>query len=136
VGFYSLSPRHGSAIDENLIHENNCYPFSCLVAGDAGSGFCRRAGGEKCRWAHSASAGGGFAAGGECSRAFSWESLTKFHVADDLVWEQVLAEPRITQPAFLNFDARGRMWVVEYRQYLSPAGLKMISQRQRLAIGL
>ena len=55
------------------------------------------------------------------------EAQTRFHVADDLTWEQVLAEPQITQPVFLNFDARGRMWVVEYRQYPSPAGLKMIS---------
>jgi len=55
------------------------------------------------------------------------EALAKFQVADDLVWEQVLAEPVITQPVFLNFDARGRLWVVEYRQYPAPAGLKMIS---------
>ena len=39
------------------------------------------------------------------------EAQTRFHVADDLTWEQVLAEPQITQPVFLNFDARGRMWV-------------------------
>jgi putative membrane-bound dehydrogenase-like protein len=55
------------------------------------------------------------------------EALAQFRVLDDLVWEQVLAEPEITQPVFLNFDARGRMWVVEYRQYPSAAGLKMIS---------
>jgi len=48
------------------------------------------------------------------------EALTKFQVAEDLVWEQVLAEPVITQPVFLNFDARGRLWVVEYRQYPAP----------------
>ncbi len=52
---------------------------------------------------------------------------TRFEVADDLEWEQVLAEPLIAQPVFLNFDERGRMWVVEYRQYPWPAGLKMVS---------
>jgi putative heme-binding domain-containing protein len=56
------------------------------------------------------------------------ESVSRFHVADDLEWEQVLAEPQIAQPVFLNFDERGRMWVVEYRQYPSPAGLKMVSR--------
>ena len=56
------------------------------------------------------------------------EARTRFQVADDLEWEQVLSEPLIAQPVFLNFDERGRMWVVEYRQYPSPAGLKMVSR--------
>ena len=56
------------------------------------------------------------------------EAVRHFQVAADLEWEQVLSEPTITQPVFLNFDERGRMWVVEYRQYPDPAGLKMISR--------
>ncbi len=55
------------------------------------------------------------------------EAIGRFHVADDLEWEQLLADPLIAQPVFLNFDERGRMWVVEYRQYPSPAGLKRVS---------
>ncbi len=55
------------------------------------------------------------------------EALAGFQVADDLEWEQLLTEPQIAQPVFLNFDERGRMWVVEYRQYPSPAGLKRVS---------
>ncbi len=55
------------------------------------------------------------------------EAAKSFEVADDLKFEQVLAEPDISQPVFLNFDERGRMWVVEYRQYPSPAGLKVLS---------
>ncbi len=58
------------------------------------------------------------------------ESLRQFKVADDLEIEQVLAEPAIAQPVFLNFDERGRMWVVEYRQYPAPAGLKVVSHDQ------
>lgn len=54
--------------------------------------------------------------------------MAHFQVADDLEWEQVLAEPQISQPVFLNFDERGRLWVVEYRQYPWPAGLKMVSR--------
>ncbi len=56
------------------------------------------------------------------------ESAKKFHVAEDLVFEQVLSEPIVAQPVFLTFDARGRMWVVQYRQYPHPAGLKMVSR--------
>jgi len=55
------------------------------------------------------------------------EATKHFQVADDLEWQQVLAEPEIAQPVFLDFDERGRMWVVEYRQYPSPAGLRMVS---------
>ncbi|MSU36204.1 MAG: c-type cytochrome [Pedosphaera sp.] len=56
------------------------------------------------------------------------EAVKRFQVADDLEWEQVLADPLIAQPVFLNFDERGRMWVVEYRQYPRPAGLTMVSR--------
>jgi putative heme-binding domain-containing protein len=56
------------------------------------------------------------------------EALKTFKVADDLELEQVLAEPQIAQPVFLNFDERGRMWVVEYRQYPEPAGLTILGR--------
>ncbi len=55
-------------------------------------------------------------------------AATSFHTPDDLVFEQVLAEPTVTQPVFLTFDSRQRLWVVEYRQYPHPAGLKMVSR--------
>jgi len=55
------------------------------------------------------------------------ESAQLFDVAADLEFEQVLAEPLVEQPVFLTFDERGRMWVVEYRQYPAPAGLKMLT---------
>ncbi|MCI0457098.1 MAG: c-type cytochrome [Gemmataceae bacterium] len=56
------------------------------------------------------------------------ESLKRFTVAPDLEWEQVLAEPVVRQPVFVNFDERGRLWVVQYLQYPHPAGLKMLSR--------
>ena len=56
------------------------------------------------------------------------ESLEKFEVFDDLEIDQLLAEPLVKQPVFLNFDERGRMWVVQYQQYPHPAGLKMTSR--------
>ncbi len=58
----------------------------------------------------------------------SGEAAKSFDVSDGLIWEQVLAEPIVAQPLFLTFDERGRMWVVQYRQYPNPAGLKMVSR--------
>lgn len=55
------------------------------------------------------------------------ESARAFTVPEDLEMELVLAEPLIAQPLHLSFDERGRLWVVEYRQYPAPAGLKQIS---------
>src|ERR1043166_4805201 len=64
----------------------------------------------------------------EDSKALSpAESLGRFKVAEDLELDQVLAEPIVAQPLFLNFDERGRMWVVQYRQYPAPAGLTLVS---------
>ena len=56
------------------------------------------------------------------------ESMKHFTVFDDLEIDQLLAEPLVKQPVFLNFDERGRMWVVQYQQYPHPAGLKMTSR--------
>jgi len=39
----------------------------------------------------------------------------------------VAAEPMITQPVAIEFDDRGRLWVMQYLQYPNPAGLKRAS---------
>jgi putative membrane-bound dehydrogenase-like protein len=49
-------------------------------------------------------------------------------VADDLQVDLVLKDPIVANPLFMHFDARGRLWVVQYRQYPWPAGLKLISR--------
>lgn len=56
------------------------------------------------------------------------ESLASMRVADDLAVDLVVSEPVIAQPLSLDFDTQGRLWVVEYRQYPYPAGLKMVSR--------
>jgi putative membrane-bound dehydrogenase-like protein len=56
------------------------------------------------------------------------EALKRMRVPDDLEVDLVLAEPRITQPVFFDFDERGRLWVVQYLQYPEPAGLKVVSR--------
>ena len=37
------------------------------------------------------------------------------------------AEPMVRQPVCIEFDDRGRLWVVQYLQYPNPAGLKRVS---------
>ncbi len=56
------------------------------------------------------------------------ESAKSFKIADDLRFDQVLAEPTVKQPLSLSFDERGRLWVVQYLQYPHPAGLKIMSR--------
>ncbi|WP_367872997.1 PVC-type heme-binding CxxCH protein [Luteolibacter sp. Populi] len=56
------------------------------------------------------------------------EALTHLKAADDLRIESLLHEPEVAQPTHISFDARGRMWIAQYRQYPYPAGLKMISR--------
>jgi putative membrane-bound dehydrogenase-like protein len=56
------------------------------------------------------------------------ESATKFKAAGDLVVEQLLHESLVAQPTHLSYDARGRLWVAQYRQYPYPAGVKMLSR--------
>ena len=54
------------------------------------------------------------------------ESAEKFTVADGLEIGLVTAEPQIAQPLSISFDDRGRMWVLQYRQFPNPNGLKPI----------
>jgi putative heme-binding domain-containing protein len=56
------------------------------------------------------------------------ESLKLLRTPADLTAVPVLTEPVVAQPVFLNFDERGRMWVVQYLQYPFPAGLKILSE--------
>lgn len=58
------------------------------------------------------------------------EALAALQVEDDLIVEEILHEPLVAQPTHFSFDARGRLWVAQYRQYPFPAGLKMISRDQ------
>jgi putative membrane-bound dehydrogenase-like protein len=55
-------------------------------------------------------------------------SAAKLRPAAGLVAELLLSEPLIAQPTHFSFDARGRLWVAQYRQYPYPAGLRMLSR--------
>lgn len=53
------------------------------------------------------------------------DAIKTFELAKDLSISLVLAEPEIVQPLEINFDHRGRLWVVQYNQYPYPKGLKV-----------
>ncbi len=58
------------------------------------------------------------------------ESYKLMEFADDLALDQLLTEPLVAQPLFMNFDERGRLWVMQYRQYPYPAGIKVLSRNK------
>ena len=56
------------------------------------------------------------------------KAVKNFKTPDDLSVQLVLGDPDIAQPLFMSWDERGRLWVMEYRQYPDIAGLKMVSR--------
>lgn len=60
------------------------------------------------------------------------EALKRMRVADGFEVKLVASEPNIRQPVTMSFDARRRMWVVQYLQYPNPAGLTAVSVDQYL----
>lgn len=56
------------------------------------------------------------------------KSMQSMKVSEDLQLDLVLSEPEIAQPVSISFDEKGRLWVVEYRQYPYPAGVSMVSR--------
>lgn len=55
-------------------------------------------------------------------------ALAALQPENDLIVEELLHEPQIAQPTHVSYDARGRAWISQYRQYPYPAGLRMISR--------
>ena len=51
----------------------------------------------------------------------------RMSVADGLEVRLVAAEPLIRQPVAIEFDDRGRLWVIQYMQYPNPAELKRVA---------
>ena len=60
------------------------------------------------------------------------EAMKTFAIRDGFAVDLVAAEPAVTQPLFMSFDSRGRLWVTQYIQYQYPAGLKVVSYDQHL----
>ena len=55
------------------------------------------------------------------------EAAGRMSVADGLEVRLVAAEPLIRQPVAIEFDDRGRLWVIQYMQYPNPAELKRVA---------
>jgi putative membrane-bound dehydrogenase-like protein len=76
---------------------------------------------------------GALSAGSLHGQGFSPEDAVKrmkvppgFHV------KLVACEPEVRQPVTMTFDDRGRLWVIQYLQYPTPAGLKAVKVDQYL----
>ena len=55
------------------------------------------------------------------------EAVTRMKVADGFEVQVVACEPLVRQPVAIEFDDRGRLWVIQYLQYPNPAGLKRVT---------
>jgi putative membrane-bound dehydrogenase-like protein len=53
-------------------------------------------------------------------------AASKMTAADGLAVQLVASEPLVRQPVAIDFDDRGRLWVLQYLQYPNPAGLKRV----------
>ncbi|MEZ6073625.1 MAG: hypothetical protein R3C10_25945 [Pirellulales bacterium] len=54
------------------------------------------------------------------------EAVEKMTVADGFSVDLIAAEPLVRQPVAIDFDDRGRLWVLQYLQYPNPAGLERV----------
>lgn len=56
----------------------------------------------------------------------SVEAARAMSVPDGFEVRPVAEEPLVRQPVCIEFDDRGRLWVIQYLQYPNPAGLKRV----------
>ena len=54
------------------------------------------------------------------------EAPGRMKVAEGFEVQLVASEPLVRQPVAMEFDDRGRLWVIQYLQYPNPAGLKRV----------
>lgn len=60
-------------------------------------------------------------------QAVAEQALAKMKVPQGFELELVAAEPLVRQPVTIDFDDRGRLWVIQYLQYPNPNGLQRVS---------
>ncbi|MBI4605252.1 MAG: c-type cytochrome [Planctomycetes bacterium] len=54
------------------------------------------------------------------------EAPRRMEAAPGFEVQLVASEPLVRQPVAIDFDERGRLWVIQYLQYPNPAGLKRV----------
>lgn len=52
------------------------------------------------------------------------DAVKQFKLADGMEIRLVAGEPKVSQPLSISFDDRGRMWVLQYRQFPNPNGFR------------
>src|SRR5262245_11069212 len=55
------------------------------------------------------------------------QAVAKMTVPDGFEVSVVASEPLVRQPVAIEFDDRGRLWVIQYLQYPNPEGLKRVT---------
>jgi putative membrane-bound dehydrogenase-like protein len=66
-----------------------------------------------------------FAHATACAQGYSPEEAPRhMKLPEGLEVQLVASEPMIHQPVAIEFDDRGRLWVIQYLQYPNPSGLK------------
>jgi putative membrane-bound dehydrogenase-like protein len=60
------------------------------------------------------------------------EAVRRMKVPEGFQVKLAACEPDVRQPVSIDFDDRGRLWVIQYLQYPTPAGLKPIKVDQYL----
>ncbi|MGD9647027.1 MAG: PVC-type heme-binding CxxCH protein, partial [Pirellulales bacterium] len=55
------------------------------------------------------------------------EAVRRMQLPEGFAAQLVAAEPLVRQPVAMNFDDRGRLWVIQYLQYPNPAGLTRVT---------
>jgi putative membrane-bound dehydrogenase-like protein len=60
------------------------------------------------------------------------DAVKRMKVPDGFRAKLVASEPDVRQPVSISFDDRGRLWVLQYLQYPTPAGLKPVKVDQFL----
>jgi hypothetical protein len=55
------------------------------------------------------------------------EAVARMEVADGVEVKLIASEPLVRQPVAMEFDDRGRLWVIQYLQYPNPEGLKRVT---------
>ncbi len=55
------------------------------------------------------------------------QAAGKMTVPEGFHVDLVAGEPVVRQPVAIDFDERGRLWVMQYLQYPNPAGLKRVT---------
>jgi len=60
------------------------------------------------------------------------DAVKAMKLPDGFQVQVVASEPQVRKPVTMTFDDRGRMWVIQYLQYPTPAGLKPVQVDQYL----